>query len=110
MFETFIHTARSEPQGEIYSHVKHIPLTIGINMKNYINNSIDLLKVFLPTLAIQSIREYNAMVLRGDIERARAAIRSEFVKNRKLAYKYYEKYKGDMSKEVRVIYEEFIGG
>lgn len=60
----------------------------------------------LPRVATRLVKEWNGMVLRGEMDRARAAIHAEFVKNRQLASMLYEKYQNDMSPAVAAIYRE----
>ncbi len=70
---------------------------------------LDALTKLSPRVAMEGVSEWNRLVLRGDIERARSRIRLEFLKNRALAKVIYSKHSNDMSPEVRAIFEELIG-
>jgi hypothetical protein len=62
-----------------------------------------------PKVALEAVSEWNRLVLRGDIERARARIKLEFLKNRNLAELIYKKHHEDMGPDVRAIFEELMG-
>jgi hypothetical protein len=62
----------------------------------------------LPALATHLVRQWNAMVLRGEYDKARAAISVEFAKNRAVARIIYEKYHQDMSPAVKTIYRDVM--
>jgi hypothetical protein len=53
--------------------------------KAIIRAGVDALAKGVPALALQGIRQYNELVLKGDIDRARRLILVEFKKNRELA-------------------------
>ena len=64
----------------------------------------------IPALATHLIRQWNAMVLRDEYDKARAAISVEFAKNRAVARIIYEKYNKDMSPAVEAIYRDVMEG
>ena len=76
--------------------------------KNLLNIGREVLVAYAPYLAKQLIQRYNRMVLNGEIDRARAAIKQEFTRNRVLARKIYDKHNGDMDPEVAALYESFM--
>ncbi len=59
---------------------------------------------------VAAVQHYNRLVLAGEVEKARAAIKVEFAKNRQVAERIYARYRDDMEPEVRGIYEEIMGG
>jgi hypothetical protein len=76
--------------------------------RSIIRAGMDALAKGGTALALQGIRQYNQLVLKGDIDRARRLILVEFNKNRELATMIYRKYKDQMDPEVQKIYEEMI--
>jgi hypothetical protein len=75
--------------------------------KSVLNFGRDALVAYAPYLAKQLVQRYNRMVLGGEIDRARAAIKQEFTRNRVLAQKIYAKHKCDMDPEIAALYESF---
>lgn len=76
--------------------------------KSLLRAGVDLATKLGPRAVVVAVREWNQMVLRGDIERARARIKLEFLKSRQLAELLYRKHRGDMDEQVRAIFEELI--
>ncbi|MFC1834882.1 hypothetical protein ACFL2Q_09130 [Thermodesulfobacteriota bacterium] len=76
--------------------------------RTIIKAGLDVLAKSGAKVLLEGVRHYNRLVLSGDIDRARAEIRVEFIKNRQVATRIYEKYKEQMDEDVRKIYEEMI--
>jgi hypothetical protein len=83
-----------------------------VDKMGYVKLAVDLGKdaalKLAPKLIHQAINQYNQMILNGEVERARSRIKVEFMKNRLVATAIYHKYKSEMQKDTREIYEEFI--
>lgn len=61
-----------------------------------------------PQVTLQTVKVLNQLILRGDIDRARRAIKIQFQQNQQLAAKIYEKWRHEMQPEVRAMYEEML--
>ena len=81
-----------------------------VNIGKALSRSLfDSLGKFTPRVVFQSLEYYNNIIISGDIERARAQIKVEFMKNRQVAELIYKKYKDEMNSEVANIFEEMMG-
>lgn len=76
--------------------------------KSIIRAGLDVITKTGSKVLLEGVQHYNRLVLGGDIERARAEIKVEFMKNRQLAMRIYKKYKDQMEPGVRGIYEEML--
>jgi hypothetical protein len=76
--------------------------------KSIIRAGLDALTKTGSKALLQGVQHYNKLVLGGDIERAKAEIKVEFMKNRQVATRIYQKYKDQMEPGVREIYEEML--
>jgi hypothetical protein len=74
-----------------------------------IDAGLNIGKGLAPMVALDIVKQYNALILQGDIERARSQIKVEFQKNRQVAKLFYEKHKTQMDPEVKLIFKELIG-
>lgn len=63
----------------------------------------------LPRIATILVKRWNQQMERGEMEKARAAIHVEFVKNRQVAAMIFEKYQSEMTPEVKSLYQEVMG-